>query len=78
VLVFTSFGGTPPTEAQRLLAERILNSIQVEPGACPVKDILALGQRAVRLNRLLTQAARRQAAANRRGRAAVSRSSSPA
>jgi hypothetical protein len=70
VLVFTSFGGTPPTEAQRSLAERILNSIQVEPGACPVKDILALGVRAVMLNRLLTQAARRHAAANRTRRAA--------
>ena len=65
VLVFTSFGGRPPTEAKRLLADRILNSIQVDPGACPVKDILALGQRAITLNRLLTQAARRHAAANR-------------
>jgi hypothetical protein len=63
VLVFTSFGGTPPTAAQHLLAERILNSIRIEPGACPVKDILALGERAERFNRLLTQAARREAAA---------------
>jgi hypothetical protein len=62
VLVFTSFGGMPPTEAQRVLAERILNSIRVEPGAWPVKDILALGQRAVRLNRVLIQAARRNIA----------------
>jgi hypothetical protein len=70
VLVFTSFGGMPPTQAQRSLAERILNSIRVEHGACPVKDILALGQRAVALNGLLTQAARRHAAANRTRRAA--------
>jgi len=70
VLVFTSFGGTPPTSAQRRLAERILNSIRVEPGACPVKDILALGQRAVSLNRVLTQAATRQATANRTRRVA--------
>jgi hypothetical protein len=70
VLVFTSFGGMPPTQAQRSLAERILNSIRVEQGACPVKDILALGQRAVTLNRILTQAAKRHAAANRTRRAA--------
>jgi hypothetical protein len=70
VLVFTSFGGIPPTVAQRLLAERILASIHVEPGACPVKTILALGQRAVRLNRVLTQAARSQSAASRTRRGA--------
>jgi len=70
VLVFTGFGGTPPTEAQRVLAERILNSIRVEPGACPVKDILALGQRAITLNRVLTEAARRNAAVIRSRRAA--------
>jgi len=81
VLVFTSFGGTPPTQAQRLLAERILNSIRVDPGACPVKDILALGQRAITLNRLLTQAARKNAAVIRARRGAftptLSRSSGP-
>jgi hypothetical protein len=69
VLVFTSFGGTPPTVAQRLLADRILNSIQVEPGACPVKTILALGQRATILNRLLKHAARRNASARKTHRA---------
>jgi hypothetical protein len=63
VLVFASFGGTSPTRAQRVVAERILNSIQVDPGACPVKTIIAIGRRATVLNRLLTRAARRRAAA---------------
>jgi hypothetical protein len=46
VLAFTSFGGRPPTKDQRRLADRVLNSVHVEPGACPVKTIIAIGTRA--------------------------------
>jgi hypothetical protein len=68
VLVFTSFAGHPPTRTQRRLATAILNSIHVDPGACPVKTIIAIGQRATVLNSLLTQARRRAAAIrSRRG-----------
>jgi hypothetical protein len=70
VLVFTGFGGRSPTPQQRRLATAILNSIHIDPGACPVKTILAIGQRATKLNRLLTQAATGEAAAIRSRRGA--------
>ena len=50
VLVFTGFGGRPPTTDQRRLADRVLKSINVEPGACPVKTTIALGTRAAGTN----------------------------
>lgn len=61
VLVFTSFGGSPPTRAQRLLAERIVNSIRVDPGSCPVKVVVAVGPRARALIRLLARTTARHA-----------------
>jgi hypothetical protein len=68
VLVFTSFASHRPTRTQRRLATAILNSIHVDAGACPVKTIIAIGQRATLLNSLLTQARRRAAAIrSRRG-----------
>jgi hypothetical protein len=70
VLVFTGFGGRSPTRQQRRLATAILNSIHIDPGACPVKTILAIGQRATMLNRLLTQAATREGATIRARRGA--------
>ena len=65
VLVFTSFGGSPPTPPQRLLADRVLNSIHVLPHECPVKEIVAVGKRASALTALVTREAGSKGAANR-------------
>jgi hypothetical protein len=43
VLVFVSFGGTSPSRAKRHQALAVLNSVRVDPGACPVHVSLSFG-----------------------------------